>query len=82
MIAANGSGISPFFVTQKENPKLLVLYPEFFPDTHFKILSSICGVDFNYIRCTSSVSDEKKHPNEDDLTVDLEGLKIFLENLS
>lgn len=81
VIAVNGSGIAPFFVTQKTHPKLFLLYPEFFPDTHFKILSSICGIDFNFVRC-SSVPEEGKHPNEDDLTVDLKGLKLFLDSLS
>ena len=81
VIAVNGSGIAPFYVTQKEQPKLFLLYPEFFPDTHFKILSSICGIDFNFVRC-SSVPEEGKHPNEDDLTVDLKGLKVFLDSLS
>lgn len=81
VIAVNGSGIAPFFVTQKTQAKLFLLYPEFFPDTHFKILSSICGIDFNFVRC-SSVPEEGKHPNEDDLTVDLKGLKVFLDSLS
>lgn len=83
LIATNGSGIAPFFITQKQNAKLLVLYPEFFPDTHFKILSSICGVDFNYIRCKTSLKDTKGHikPNQDNLTVDLDGVKIFLDSL-
>ncbi len=81
LIATNGSGIAPFFLTQKKEAKLLVLYPEFFPDTHFKILSQICGIDFNYLRC-KSVPFCEKHPREDDLTVDLEGLKLFLEKLN
>lgn len=81
VIAVDGSGIAPFFVTQKKEPKLLILYPEFFPDTHFKILSSICDIDFNYLRCISPISDVNKLPNEDDLIVDLEGLKLFLDRL-
>lgn len=81
LIATNGSGIAPFFLTQKKDAKLLVLYPEFFPDTHFKILSEIYGINFNYLRCKSVPSSEK-HPREDDLTVDLEGLKLFLEKLN
>lgn len=80
VIATNGSGIAPFFITKKKGAKLLVLYPEFFPDTHFKILSSICDIEFNYLRCKSLTS-LKKRPREDDLAVDLNGLKLFLEKL-
>ncbi|NLK45529.1 MAG: glycosyltransferase family 61 protein [Treponema sp.] len=80
LIGTNGSGMAPFFLTQKENARLLVLYPEFCPDTHFKILSSVFGIDFNYIRC-KTLSCSGEHPREDDLTADLDGLRLFLDSI-
>ena len=81
LIATSGSGISSFFVTQKQNAKILLFFPYYFPDTHYKILSSICNISYDYIRCNSSTVVIEGEPREDDLTVDLEGLKIFLDSI-
>ena len=81
LIATDGSGISSFFVTQRKNAEILLFLPYYFPDRHYRILSHICNIKYNFIRCKSSSNDLGKFAREDNLTVDLDGLKLFLDNI-
>ena len=83
LISTVGSNNSSFFITQRKNAEVLLLYPYFFPERHFKILSQILNIRYNFIRCNTSDDDiHSAAVREDNLTVDLEGIKIFLDKIA
>ncbi|MBQ9539769.1 MAG: glycosyltransferase family 61 protein [Treponema sp.] len=72
VIAPHGAGLVNL-VWSREGTTVLELYPQFYHDPSFRILSAAMRLDYHYLICTSPGSQEAA-PVDEDILVDKLGL--------
>lgn len=68
IVSPHGAGLANLSYCQPKT-KVLELYPEFFHEPGLRILSTVMGLDYNYLICKSPVKEEE-NPVADDILVE------------